>query len=56
MNCHAQATEASLDTQLTPSFVFTEIFNDTSEEMLKGAYKLWVKDCRTVLEEETAIL
>ncbi|XP_065605488.1 2-epi-5-epi-valiolone synthase-like [Cyrtonyx montezumae] len=33
-----------------------EIFNDTSEETLKVAYKLWVKDCRTVLEEGTAAL
>ncbi|OXB81538.1 UNVERIFIED_CONTAM: hypothetical protein H355_008386 [Colinus virginianus] len=33
-----------------------EIFNDISEETLRGAYKLWVKDCRTVLEEGTAAL
>ncbi|XP_021265349.1 uncharacterized protein LOC110404900 [Numida meleagris] len=33
-----------------------EIFNDISEETLKCAYKLWVKDCRTLLEEGTAAL
>ncbi|KAK2529378.1 2-epi-5-epi-valiolone synthase [Columba guinea] len=31
-----------------------EIFNDTNEETLERAYKLWVRDCRTVLEEEPA--
>ncbi|XP_074008749.1 2-epi-5-epi-valiolone synthase-like [Numenius arquata] len=31
-----------------------EIFNDTSEETLERAYKLWVRDCKTVLEEEPA--
>lgn len=35
---------------------FTEIFNDTSEETLERAYKLWVRDCKTVLEEEPAAL
>ncbi|KAM6387471.1 2-epi-5-epi-valiolone synthase-like [Pluvialis apricaria] len=33
-----------------------EIFNDTSEETLERAYKLWVRDCKTVLEEEPAAL
>ncbi|RLV99677.1 hypothetical protein DV515_00009575 [Chloebia gouldiae] len=29
-----------------------DIFNDTSEETLERAYKLWVKDCKMELEEE----
>ncbi|KAM9182550.1 2-epi-5-epi-valiolone synthase-like [Mergus octosetaceus] len=33
-----------------------DIFNDTSEETLERAYKLWVRDCKTALEEGPAAL
>ncbi|XP_009907599.2 2-epi-5-epi-valiolone synthase [Dryobates pubescens] len=33
-----------------------DIFNDTSEETLERAYKLWVRDCKTVLEEDPTAL
>lgn len=45
-------TKSSSGCPINHNSYFPDIFNDTSEETLERAYKLWVKDCQTVLEEE----